>query len=425
MRSSIACARCRRSKVKCINSGINTTCRSCEVSGRECVYPTPTFGGSAKRDISTAVGHDHHEQRGDWAGGEGVKKPRPRKSLGMSVNNNRGINDNNSSHHHHNTHNKKDAIKAAAASVEVLLDSSILTLKAWEVVVDLFQSHFATLLPFLHPASFLDQIRQFASSSSYDNSSRTKPATEPSPLLLLGVLALTARHHPQLVAHCSSSSPPVNNPILASEFYARALRARLQLAAADPTADLTRVQAFLMLVLHEWSMDRGRNAWVYVGIAIRLSQAMGLAYELENDPREQQASSADDMIAQEVKRRTFWACFILDRCLSPGRYRPRTIHIKNLNIQLPSDNAFAFGERVRTSRLNEEASSGLGRRPPHRHHSWDDNNNNVQNMGGRDSDDDDIDRWEIGAEESVLSRVIRIIRIWGSIVKWSCAGGRR
>ena len=46
MRSSIACARCRRSKVKCINNGVNTTCRACETSGRECTYPPPATGGS-------------------------------------------------------------------------------------------------------------------------------------------------------------------------------------------------------------------------------------------------------------------------------------------------------------------------------------------------------------------------------------------
>ena len=45
MRSSIACARCRRSKVKCVNNGVNTTCRDCEAKGRECTYPTPVAGG--------------------------------------------------------------------------------------------------------------------------------------------------------------------------------------------------------------------------------------------------------------------------------------------------------------------------------------------------------------------------------------------
>lgn len=45
MRSSIACSRCRRSKVKCVNNGVNTTCKDCEAKGRECTYPTPIAGG--------------------------------------------------------------------------------------------------------------------------------------------------------------------------------------------------------------------------------------------------------------------------------------------------------------------------------------------------------------------------------------------
>jgi hypothetical protein len=51
MRSSIACSRCRRSKVKCVNSGIGTTCRACETTGRECTYPVPSgsSGGGARR----------------------------------------------------------------------------------------------------------------------------------------------------------------------------------------------------------------------------------------------------------------------------------------------------------------------------------------------------------------------------------------
>lgn len=53
MRSSIACCRCRRSKVKCVNSGVNTTCRSCEASGRECKYPVPSSGGRRREDSFT------------------------------------------------------------------------------------------------------------------------------------------------------------------------------------------------------------------------------------------------------------------------------------------------------------------------------------------------------------------------------------
>ena len=48
MRSSIACVRCRRSKVKCVNVGPNTTCRACEASNRECTYPAPVVSGAPR-----------------------------------------------------------------------------------------------------------------------------------------------------------------------------------------------------------------------------------------------------------------------------------------------------------------------------------------------------------------------------------------
>ncbi|KAA8649904.1 hypothetical protein EYZ11_001164 [Aspergillus tanneri] len=466
MRSSIACARCRRSKIKCVNAGIDTTCRACESSGRDCVYPTPaigTGGGAAKRDIA-AMG-DGEDRNGDW---DSPKRQRSRKTVGVS------------------SSASKDAAKASLDA----LDSSVLTLKVWEAVFDLFQSNFATLLPFLHPASFMSQIRQLshnstvhptpthtaapaaASSTNPENArdpaqSPPFPKPDPNPLLPLGVLALTARFHPQLVAY-HSPVPPGNpsNPLAASEFYATALRSRL--AGVDGASlavpDLTRVQALLILALHEWGMCRGKSAWLYVGMAIRLSQAMGLPFELENDafardgplkaevelfgiprrPTEPKEQTSDDIIAQETKRRTFWACFLLDRCLSSGKYRPRMIRVKELGIQLPSDNAFAFGERVRTSRLSDptvrrpQSFGAQGVQIPSIRQSLggfnDDKlpNNGPQDAKSwspisrrKDSSEDEIDRWEIGAEEAVLSRVIRIIRIWGSIAKWSCAGGRR
>ncbi|KAJ5102702.1 hypothetical protein N7532_003231 [Penicillium argentinense] len=453
MRSSIACARCRRSKIKCVNAGIDTTCRACESSGRDCVYPTPAIGVSgAKRDLAALA--DGEDRNGDW---DGPKRQRSRKMTlsGASAGSKAGL----------------DA-----------LDSSILTVKVWEAVFDLFQSHFATLLPFLHPATFLGQIRQLstpapppvAALDGPDSMRTASPKTDPSSSLIpLGVLALTARFHPTLVAYHSPASPGhASNPLTASEYYATALRSRL--AGLDGVSlampDLARVQALLMLALHEWGICRGKSAWVYVGMAIRLAQAMGLPFELENEfpPRDLSRSSpglkaeadhfgirrrsepkeqtSDDIIAQETKRRTFWACFILDRCLSSGKYRPRMIRIKELGIQLPSDNAFAFGERVRTARLNESTT----RRPPSFGAQGVQIPSIRQSLGGftdeklpttngtpdpkaawspvsrrKDSSEDDVDRWEVGAEEPVLSRVIRIIRIWGSIAKWSCAGGRR
>jgi hypothetical protein len=432
MRSSIACSRCRRSKIKCVNAGIDTTCRACESSGRVCSYPTPALGlGGAKRDIATTA--DGEDRNGEW---DSPKRQRSRKTVGPSGS------------------AAKDPSKA---NVDVL-DSSILTVKVWETLFDLFQSHFATILPFLHPTTFLNQIRQLSAPQSDGHpgaerhSQSPVPKPEPSPLILLGVLALTARFHPQLVAYHSPSAPnSPSNPLVASEFYASALRNRLAgpdgMGLAVP--DLTRVQALLMLALHEWGMCRGKSAWVYVGVAIRLSQAMGLAFDLENETRsaalkmeadhfgvrrrkEQREQNSDDVIVQETKRRTFWACFIMDRCLSSGKYRPRMIKVRDLGIQLPSDNAFAFGERVRTSRLSDSPArrppslDSQGVQIPSLRQSIGYGDDKLRSNGSTDSRmDHDIERWEVGAEESVLSRVIRIVRIWGSIAKWTCAGGRR
>lgn len=59
MRSSIACARCRRSKTKCENNGTKSICKSCAVAKKECSYDIPTTGanvaGSLRRE-STADG---------------------------------------------------------------------------------------------------------------------------------------------------------------------------------------------------------------------------------------------------------------------------------------------------------------------------------------------------------------------------------
>ncbi|KAJ5088345.1 hypothetical protein N7456_011961 [Penicillium angulare] len=452
MRSSIACARCRRSKIKCVNAGIDTTCRACESSGRDCVYPTPAVISGSKRDLASLAEGD--DRNGDW--GDGPKRPRQRKIPGITG----------------TTPGSKTGLDA--------LDASILTAKVWESVFDLFQSHFATHLPFLHPATFLNQIRQLSTPApptpvqvdGHEQVRSSVPKADPSATLIpLGVLALTARFHPPLVAFHSPASPGhPSNPVAASEFYATALRSRLagMDGASLAVPELARVQALLMLALHEWGMCRGKSAWVYVGMAIRLAQTMGLPFELENEfpPRDFSRSSpgfkmevdhfglsrrlepkeqtSDDIIAQETKRRTFWACFILDRCLSSGKYRPRMIDVKDLGIQLPSDNAFAFGERVRTARLNEptvrrpQSFGSQGVQIPSIRQSLGFGDEKIPQTNGtpdgkawspisrrKDSSEDEVDRWEVGAEESVLSRVIRIIRIWGSITKWSCAGGRR
>jgi len=166
------------------------------------------------------------------------------------------------------------------------------------------------------------------------------------------------------------------------------------------------IQALLMLGLYEWGQTRGLSAWLYVGLAIRLAFSMGLAFEDDPDnasdarptsSSRHSASPREDAIEKEVRRRTFWSCFIMDRMLAAGKCRPM-IDPEKLRVQLPcSDDQFLFVHDVQTGFL----TSG-----------WLDDSYAHQ-LRSSVSDD------------GVLSRYIRLVEIFGRLSEYSYAGGRR
>lgn len=451
MRSSIACARCRRSKVKCINSGVNTPCRACETTGRECTYPPPAVpgGGGLKREgsVSGYAGADAA------AFGETPKRHRAKKSTTSIP--------------------TATAIKNSPRVETDALDTAILTPKVWAELFEIYQLHFSTDLPFLHAPTFLKPLRQSTlHSSNYgvpaQDSESSTPLPPASPVLLLAFLTLTSRFHPQLVLY---HSPPTatrpSQPLVAAEYYFHAAKARAEGMYGENTgvSDLERTQALLMLALHEWGMCRGVRAWLAVGVAIRSAQVLGLQFERELDdmpiatslamsaeveymginPHRRSSSfgKGGAFVEQEIRRRTFWSCFAMDRYLSSGKYRPQMLNVSDLQVQLPSsERAFLFGEKVRTLQLGEELNDMTGRVEAQSHrrssmvlrtdvrdlrHPKNGCNtrdaNTFEQCEGR--EDEENGRWEVGADEGALSRYLKILDLYGRIVKWSCAGGRR
>jgi hypothetical protein len=78
---------------------------------------------------------------------------------------------------------------------------------------------------------------------------------------------------------------------------------------------------------------------MYVGIGIRMAQELrlGKEYHQKHSPRE-----------REVRRRTMWTCFILDRLLCFVTARPQTIKSRQITIQLPCpEKSFFFDEDFR------------------------------------------------------------------------------
>ncbi|KAL7270344.1 hypothetical protein RUND412_006955 [Rhizina undulata] len=464
MRSSIACVRCRRSKVKCVNTGPNTTCRACEGSNRECTYPNPAPQGTP-RSVSTVnpVSGGVIASGGSLTGGERgiggtngvgagertevrtagaemadeakarapvltspkqapkkvkVKKPQPAGGAGVGA----------------VSHTGPKAYREA-------LDATIFTPTLWIQIFETFQLHYMPTLPFLHPPTFRERLRTISNlgSGATSSSSATPPAPDDgySQLLLLGLLALTARHIPALVSY---HSPGLASPAAVSDFYASALKYRLQNEETSITeASLEKVQAILMLAVHEWGSCRGSQAYVWLGLAIRMGGLLGLSLEDDDDegawphqyvastgsetgagrgreegnskrrkieqPRaassSDKSSGAKENTDKEIKRRTFWGLFMLDRKLSAGKYRPSAISYEEAKrVKLPcGETAFLFGDREKAGYLGDEE----GRK-------------NERNGDGDRAD---------AHGGSILAKVVRITEIWGRVQQWACNGGRR
>ena len=473
LRSSIACARCRRSKIKCTNSGAGTTCEACAHSGRECVYPTPG---------NTPSGSHVSKREGDAEETlDRVKRPRVRKSelvdrdvveAHTQAGTTKEMNGTRKTH----TGSAEKQIESQLPG-EGTLDPKVLTPLVWREVFELFQMHFGTDLPFLHAPTFMPNLCEAAASLSVKAAPSGPEKTDDdkipgSEMLLLGLLALSARFHAGLVRHhCvgTGEGGKDREDVYASEYYAIALRSLLVggkgVYIGQPI--LPKVQALLMLGLHEWGLCKGIKAWIHVGLAIRMAQAMGLQFEDDldvepwalgsatrieaqhlgigggqrpsNEPLD--PTSAEAFIDEEMRRRTFWSCFVMDRYLSSGKYRPAMLSLDDLKLQLPcGEKAWVFGDRVCTSLLTG-ACSGIGERAKARariFRRWRagketqhvGGSNGAEGLGGlgreREEDEDDTRiPCEHGSDEGLLSRFIRMVEIWGKIAKWSCAGGRR
>lgn len=241
--------------------------------------------------------------------------------------------------------------------------------------------------------------------AAYPRDPTVSPAElQESKILLLGVLTLTARFHPELVAYHSSTG----DHLAASEYYALALAAAFGPIGGNMTKpSLEGIQGLLMLSLYEWGQTKGLSAWVYLGIAIRLAQSMGLEYEDDPDinfhkssphrPVSPDQSSSDIATDREVRRRTLWSCFVMDRALSAGKFRPSMIHPEKSRVRLPqTENNFLFENHIETGFLKPNWQGNHPGRPQ-----------------------------ATVFDNGVLSAYVRLVEIFGRFSEWSYAGGRR
>ncbi|KAF5646783.1 transcriptional regulatory [Fusarium sp. NRRL 52700] len=374
IRSSIACLRCRRSKIKCDNDGGNSPCDTCVKGGHQCQYPE-AVPPPPKRNDSPTIGKPENEPQ--------QEKKRARKVDGIS---------------------KWSSERSAVYAAEVLA-YPFLTTELWDQLLNIYKLHCATELPFLHLPSLKERISS--------GCGQGKEFTSELNLVLLGILMLTARFHPDLVRYVthlpdqhgthprSSTSKTKSGPLYASGFFATTLTTALgPLKTVMDTLTVERIQSFLMLGLFEWSQENNASAWMYLGIAVRMAKLMRLEQDdrrmaiLETqgpDTNRFERISPEIAIIRETRRRTVYSCFILDRLMSYGSERPLSMAVESMLIQLPcSEMAFDLSLQVYTGLLQ-----------PH------------EGPGQPQINDD-----------STLSRFVKLVEIWGEISRYSSMGGR-
>ncbi|OKP12737.1 hypothetical protein PENSUB_1469 [Penicillium subrubescens] len=195
--------------------------------------------------------------------------------------------------------------------------------------------------------------------------------------LTLAVLALVAR-----VSSWSS--------VADSWKYYNSARELLQNLSDD--VSLQRIQTYLVLCVYEVGCGLESRAWIHLGNAIRMAQILRLPV-MDKPPSpfdwgKPEQTGDEDLLARELKRRTFWSCFFLDRLLSNGRDRPNGIQEQDICCDLPvSEEDLVFRRIGQSLSLN------------------------------------DPDLWQKG-KHNLYVLLIRILIIFGDITAWHGRGGR-
>ncbi|KAI1744022.1 fungal-specific transcription factor [Xylaria scruposa] len=154
---------------------------------------------------------------------------------------------------------------------------------------------------------------------------KLKAGTLP-PVLVLSVCAVSARFstHPRFA---------MTNNFLRGEEWAAPARDIVIRRYEWP--NITILTCLLLLGLHEFGTCHGGRSWSLGGQATRMAYALQLHKDLEYDPMRPNPSTQLSFIDREIRRRTMWACFLMDRFNSSGTDRPMFVKEETIRIQLP------------------------------------------------------------------------------------------
>ncbi|KAF2178992.1 hypothetical protein K469DRAFT_754084 [Zopfia rhizophila CBS 207.26] len=394
-RLPLACIACRRKKIRC--SGEKPACKHCLRSRIPCVYKVTTRKAAPRTDYMAML--DKRLKRME----DRVVKLIPKDSLhsisgvGRSVvkpalpgappktpNTKKRPAEEAFGGELDEWSKSKSANPDSASRARDTDESRLLTEGAESLPSKEIQEHLAEVYfdyvygqsyPLLHKPSFM---RKLASGNV-------------PPVLILAICAISARFstHPQL-----RTEPAF---LRGDQWGERAREIALKRYDAP---NITILIVYLLLGLHEFGTCQGGRSWMFGGMAQRMAYALQLHKELEYDPASSEAERKPlSLTDREIRRRTMWSCFLMDRFNSSGTDRPLFVNEQYIEVQLPV-NEHLYIHEIRAPTENLEG--------------------NVPNPVPAESGQLTNPRENMG----VAAYTIRLVCIWGKLVKYMNLGGR-
>lgn len=213
------------------------------------------------------------------------------------------------------------------------------------------------------------------------------------PVLMLAVCAMSARY---------SSHPGVRTEptFLRGEQWAKPAR-DISLRRYDQP-NITILIVYLILGLHEFGTCQGGRSWMFGGMAQRMAYALQLHQDLDHDPKRSVGNEKSELTFtdREIRRRTMWSCFLLDRFSSSGTDRPTFVGPEYIRAQLP------IKEKLFTMEITGPTEDLQGNVP-----------SPVDPETGQVAD----------AQENmgVAAYTIRLVALWGNLINYMNLGGKQ
>lgn len=397
-RLPLACIACRRKKIRC--SGEKPACKHCVRSRIPCVYKVTTRKAAPRTDYMAML--DKRLKRME----DRVIKLIPKESLPSVANVGRSVVKpaipgappkvpaNKKRHAEEAFGNEldewakskggdPDATGVTGRSKDTD-ENRLLTEGADSLPSKAIQEHLAEVYfdyvygqsyPLLHKPSFMRRLN----------------AGKVPPVLILAMCAISARFstHPQL------RTEPC---FLRGDDWAQ--RAREIALKRYDSPNITILIVYLLLGLHEFGTCQGGRSWMFGGMAQRMAYALQLHKENEYDPLvnnpEKKPLSATD---REIRRRTMWSCFLMDRFNSSGTDRPLFVHEQYIEVQLPvKEHLYVHEIHAPTEDLEGDVPNPV---PPDSGQLA----NPRENMG-------------------VTAYTVRLVCVWGKLIKYMNLGGK-